>query len=183
MIIFQNTLFLTHSFFSSYLSFFSTSCINFFWIFCSINNNFHLFRLNFSKALTYGDNILFTICSKSTFTTDNGCNHWFVVCKNTVFTIYCWQHNTFARTIIKTSITGCYFKIKFFCHKSHLFRHYASIVLAFSMTSSIVPAKRKAASGYSSISPLIIALKPLIVSFNGTYLPLIPVKTSPTENG
>ena len=46
------------------------------------------------------------------------------------------------------------------------------------ITSSIVPAMRNAASGYLSISPSMIALNPSIVSFNGTYLPLRPVKFS-----
>ena len=56
-------------------------------------------------------------------------------------------------------------------------------VSAFALTSSIVPTLKNAASGYSSISPSSIALKPLTVSSTGTYLPGVPVKFSATWNG
>ena len=41
----------------------------------------------------------------------------------------------------------------------------------------------KAASGYSSISPSMVALNPRTVSFSGTYFPGTPVNVSATENG
>lgn len=52
-----------------------------------------------------------------------------------------------------------------------------------SATSSMVPTLKNAASGYSSISPSMMALNPRIVSFTGTYLPGTPVKFSATWNG
>ena len=57
------------------------------------------------------------------------------------------------------------------------------MLFAFSMTSSMVPTLKNAFSGYSSISPSMIALNPRIVSFKGTYTPWIPVKFSATWNG
>ena len=62
-----------------------------------------------------------------------------------------------------------------------LIRHLLYCFLAFSNTSSIVPANRKQLSGMSSHSPSRIILNPLKVSFSGTYLPGIPVNCSATE--
>ena len=57
------------------------------------------------------------------------------------------------------------------------------ILLAFSTTSSIVPANKNADSGKSSYFPDKISLNPLTVSLTGTYLPCIPVNCSATVNG
>ena len=70
-----------------------------------------------------------------------------------------------------------YFKVK----RPHA--HSSVSVFAFSGTSSIVPTLKNAASGYSSASPLIMALKLRMVSLSGTYIPLTPVNFSATLKG
>src|SRR6185369_16685018 len=61
--------------------------------------------------------------------------------------------------------------------------HQDSSLAAFSRTSSMVPARKKACSGRVSVLPSRISLNDATVSLTGTYLPALPVKTSPTKNG
>ena len=57
------------------------------------------------------------------------------------------------------------------------------IFLAFSSTSSAPPAMKNACSGYWSNSPATNRSNDEIVSSSLTYLPLMPVNCSATENG
>src|SRR5690606_16018802 len=70
--------------------------------------------------------------------------------------------------------------------KSHVNCGYtasANSFLPFSIASSMVPTKLKAASGYSSTSPSMIMLNPLMVSLRSTNTPLRPVNCSATWKG